>query len=120
MLYQSLADLIVVLHLAVILLATFGGLLLPRWRSLMWLHAPVVSWVALNQFLNLPCPLTLLEQWLRRLGQGVNYEGGFIVRYLGPLAGSDSATVNVLGATAMILLNSLLYWWLLRQRGNPA
>lgn len=46
------ADLLVLLHLAFILFVLFGGLLVLRWRRLLWLHLPVVAWGAAIEFVG--------------------------------------------------------------------
>ena len=47
MLYRILSDLIVIVHLAFVLFAVFGGFLLLKWKRLAWLHLPAVLWAAL-------------------------------------------------------------------------
>jgi hypothetical protein len=82
---RTLADLVVLVHLTFIVFVTLGGLLALRWRWLPWLHLPAVAWGALLEFLGLTCPLTPLENWLRRLGGGQGYSGGFVDRYFLPV-----------------------------------
>jgi hypothetical protein len=79
---RALADLVVIMHLTFIVFVAFGGLLALRWRWVPWLHLPAVGWAALLEFFGLTCPLTPLENWLRRLGGAQGYSGGFVDRLL--------------------------------------
>ena len=45
--YQLLADTVLVVHALFIVFAVLGGLLVLRWRQLLWLHLPCVAWVIL-------------------------------------------------------------------------
>ena len=49
--YQLLADTVLVVHALFIVFAVLGGLLVLRWRQLLWLHLPCVAWVGLGS----PC-----------------------------------------------------------------
>jgi hypothetical protein len=78
-------ELVLAGHFLFILFALFGGFLLlvdVRW---IWLHAPAVIWSAVVNLAGWTCPLTPLEQELRRRASVVSYEGGFVARYIGPL-----------------------------------
>jgi len=81
MVYEILADLVVVLHLMFILFVIFGALLCFRWPRMAWLHIPAFLWGGGISFLGWTCPLTYLENDLRDQGYG----SGFIEHYLLPL-----------------------------------
>ena len=85
MLYSLTADLVVILHFGFILFALFGGFLVLKWRRLVWVHLPAVIWGSLVELVGWYCPLTPLEQSLRRLAGEGGYNGGFIEYYLVPL-----------------------------------
>ncbi len=82
MLYRSLADVVVIVHLAFILFIAVGGLLAWRWPRLLWLHLPAVVWGLGSITIGFTCPLTPLEKYLRRLAGGDAYAGGFVDRYI--------------------------------------
>ena len=78
-----LADLVVVVHFAFIILIAAGGLLAWRWPWpwLIWIHVPAVAWGIGIVTVGWDCPLTGLEHELRdRAGESVN--DGFIDRYV--------------------------------------
>jgi Protein of Unknown function (DUF2784) len=81
-LYRLLADLVVVIHLLFIAFVAVGGLLIWRWRPLLWLHVPVVVWSAAIVTVGFTCPLTPLEKHLRARAGASAYEGGFVDHYL--------------------------------------
>ena len=115
--YGLLADLVVLLHLGFVLFVMFGGLLVLRRRGVMWLHLPCMAWGALIEFAGWICPLTPLENWLRRQGGGPTYEGGFLERYLLPVlypAALTRSTQVVLGLLVLVV-NLAIYWQVVRR-----
>jgi hypothetical protein len=104
--YRLLADAVVVLHFAFVLFVVFGGLLALRWPRALWLHAPAAVWGALIEFAGWICPLTPLENELRRRGGEAGYTGGFIEHYVLPIlypAQLTRATQLVLGALVLAI-----------------
>ena len=81
-LYRSIADGVVLLHLGFLLFVVLGGMLAWRWRPVVWAHVPAVIWSILSIAIGLDCPLTPLEKHFRRLAEGHSYQGGFIDRYI--------------------------------------
>lgn len=111
MLYQLAADAVVFLHLVFILFVVLGGLLVLRWRWLMALHLPAVTWGALVELLHLYCPLTPLENALRERAGAQGYSGDFVEHYLIPLIYPSGLTPQIqvwLGAT-VVLINLGVY-----------
>jgi hypothetical protein len=80
--YRLLADLVVGLHVAYLLFLAAGALLSWRWPKLLWLHVPSVAWALVSITVRVECPLTALEQALRRRADGQSYTGGFIDHYI--------------------------------------
>ncbi|MBL8415881.1 MAG: DUF2784 domain-containing protein, partial [Propionivibrio sp.] len=78
MLYRVLADVVLLLHLTFIFFVVLGSLLVWRFPRLLWLHLPAVMWAGLIEISGFVCPLTPLENHLRRLGGEAGYHGGFI------------------------------------------
>ena len=115
--YSFLADLVMVLHFAFILLVVFGGLLALRWQGFALLHLPAVLWAL---FLELKpgtlCPLTPLEQSLRLLAGESAYKGGFIEHYLGPIIYPDMSMQDqyFLGI-GLLVLTVVIYWRVYRK-----
>ena len=115
-----LAGVVVGFHLAFVLFVVLGGLLVLRWPRLAWLHLPAAVWGALIEFAGWVCPLTPLENQLRRAGGTAEYAGGFVEHYLLPVlypAGLTRDIQYVLGAAA-VGVNAAVYWWVFR-RGRP-
>jgi hypothetical protein len=111
MIYTLLADLVLVAHLAFIVFVALGGLLVLRRPRLARLHLPALAWGALSEFAGLVCPLTPLENGLRRMGGGAGYGGDFIGHYLTALIYPEGLTRNLqiaLGAGAL-LINLAIY-----------
>lgn len=85
MLDRLLADSIVLLHLLFIAFAVGGGIIVLRWRRVMWVHLPAVAWAVWVEVMNRPCPLTPLENYFRRRGGEAGYSGGFVEHYIWPM-----------------------------------
>jgi hypothetical protein len=82
MLFRVLADIVVVLHLGFILFVVLGGLVVFRWKWFVWIHIPAAIWGALIEFGGWLCPLTPLENLLRRVSGAAGYSGGFAAHYI--------------------------------------
>ena len=121
MLYRILADLVVILHFAFVLFVVLGGLFALRWPRAAWIHLPAALWGAGIELLAGICPLTPLENRLRRLGGEAGYSGGFVEHYVLPVlypAGLTHDVQLVLG-TVVVVLNVVIYAvvWRRRRRG---
>ncbi len=80
--HALLADAVLLLHGLFIAWVVAGSAAVcwrPTWA---WLHLPAVVWAAWISFSGGICPLTPLEQSLRRAAGQAGYEGSFIERYL--------------------------------------
>lgn len=122
MLYRLAADAVLVIHLGFVLFVVFGAALVLRWPRLMWLHLPAVTWGALIEFAGWICPLTPLENSLRKLGGEPGYSGGFIEHYITAALYPDGLTrgVQIGLGTAVVLSNLLAYGWLFRKKMRGA
>jgi Protein of Unknown function (DUF2784) len=80
--YQAGADVVVVVHLLFICFVVGGVFLAWRWPRIIWAHIPAVVYGALVEFAGFTCPLTVLENDLRRHAGEAGYRGGFIDHYL--------------------------------------
>jgi hypothetical protein len=120
MLYRLLADLVVVLHLAFVLFVVLGGLFALRWPRAAWAHIPVAVWGAGIEFVQGICPLTPLENRLRRLGGEAGYAGGFVEHYLLPVLYPARLSRDVqLGlGIFVVVLNVTVYAIVWRQRAR--
>jgi hypothetical protein len=87
-----LADIVLVLHVAVVAFVV-GGLLLVvagnlrgwRWvnaRGFRLAHLGAILFVIAETWLGMVCPLTALETWLRAQAGAAGYGGGFIEHWL--------------------------------------
>lgn len=123
-LYLLLADAVVVLHLLFILFVFGGGLLVLRWRRLIWLHLPAAVWGAVVEMTGWICPLTPLENRLRELGGGRAYEGDFVARYVTPIVYPERLTpgTQLLLGAIVVVANAVIYafvWKSRRRAGGP-
>ena len=108
--YSALATAVLFLHALFILWVVFGAWLTRSRPVLRWLHIGSLVWGILTELLPWPCPLTLLEDWLKGRAGIEPYQGGFLLHYLDKLVYPD-ISVDVLTTAAVIvcLSNSAFY-----------
>ncbi len=115
MIYRLLADLVFAIHLGFIIFVILGGFLVAKWRWLIWIHVPAALWGALIEFADWPCPLTPLENALRRRAGLPGYQESFIEHYIAPViypSGMTPALQIVIGVLVLVV-NGIIYWRML-------
>lgn len=118
MLYSVLADAVLVFHLGFILFVGGGGLFVLRWPKVVWIHLPVAAWGVWIELSGNICPLTPLENALRRMAGEQGYSGGFIEHYLLPIVYPPGLTrgVQFTLAALVVVLNVTIYGYILTRR----
>jgi hypothetical protein len=118
MLYRLGADGVVLVHLLFLVFVVVGAWLVFLWRRVAWLHVPAFLWGAAIEFGGWICPLTPLENHLRRLGGEAGYTGGFIDHYVIPLIYPDDLTRErqIVTGILVLLMNLAAYALLWRRR----
>ncbi len=104
MTYRLLADLTVAVHGLFVLFVLFGGVLALKRRWVAWFHLPSAAWGAWIEFQGWICPLTPLENHLRRLGNEAGYDGGFVEHYVLPVLYPPGLTRDVQITLGVIVL----------------
>jgi len=115
------ADAVLLLHLAFVVFVLFGGALVLRQPRLAWLHLPAVAWGVIVEATGWICPLTPLENALRRSGGDGGYAGDFVAHYVGAVLYPEGLTrpTQMLFALAVVGINVFFYALLLRRRRSP-
>jgi hypothetical protein len=118
--YRILADVVVSVHFFFIVFVLLGGLLAFRWHWIPWLHIPAVAWGGFIEITGRICPLTPLENSLRRAGGLTDYSQSFIERYVFPVVYPEELAreFQVVMGSALIALNILIYAFLVWHRRN--
>lgn len=120
MAHRLAADLTLLLHLFFIGFVIFGGLLSLHSPSWSWLHIPAMLWGVWVEWTGKICPLTPLENYLRKLASEQQYPESFVEHYLIPLIYPGQLTVAVqwfLGSTVLIA-NTLIYYYVFKKRSK--
>lgn len=121
MLSRLAANLVLLTHFVVVLLAVFGAvgvLVHPAW---LWVHVPIVVWSSVVNLAGWTCPLTPMENRLQIAGYGPGYEGGFVHHYIGPLVypGGMPRQLELVAGVSIVVWNGLvyacIYWWFFRE-----
>jgi len=112
-----LADFVLLLHLAFIVFILLGGLAVAKSPRLLWLHLPAALWGVLIELMGWVCPLTPLENWLRRGAGEQGYTETFVEHYILPLVYPAGLTRNIqlVLAIIVVVVNVLVYSWLIRR-----
>jgi len=118
MFYWLAANVVVLTHLGFILFVTFGGLLLLKSKKWVWIHLPLVIWGSLVEFTGWICPLTPLENWLRKKAGHEIYREAFIEHYIMPIIYPNGYTreFQVLLGISVIVINVVLYLIVYKRR----
>ena len=117
MLYRFAADAVLVLHAGFVVFVVLGGLLALRWPRAAWVHLPAAAWGAAIELFGWICPLTPLEQALRRRGGEAGYTGGFVEHYVFALLYPQGLTRGLQLALGLFVLavNLAVYLWVWRR-----
>ena len=121
MIYRLLADGVLLFHFCFVLFVVLGGMLVLRWRAVVWFHLPALGWGILVECFYWTCPLTPLENWLRRLGGEAGYTGGFIEHYVSMLLYANiSLRFQAMLGLVLMFINLLVYSYVVRHRRRAA
>jgi len=112
-LWSTLVTLAILVHLAYLLYVLLGGFLAVHRTWLLWPHLAASTWGVVGAIWALPCPLTMLEKWLRVQAGSSVYPGNFIGYYLDGTVWPTGQTGDVWQLTAMTVVAS--YVVVLRQ-----
>ncbi len=116
--YGIFADIVVLIHLAFVIFAVLGAVLIFWRRWVMWLHFPAVGWAIWIEISGGICPLTPLENRFRiKAGQGA-YAGDFLSAYLMPILypAGLTRTIQYMLAILVIVVNIAIYGFIIHKR----
>ena len=128
--FEWLADAVRILHFGFIVFVV-GGLACViagnlrgwRWVNGWWfraLHLAAIAFVVAESWLDVPCPLTTLEQWLRP-GDGTSAASqGFIAHWFDRLFAYQVPSWAFSVTDSSIGLLTLLAWWVFPPRRRRA
>ena len=124
MLHSLLADVVLGLHAAFVLFVALGGLLALRWPRVAWAHVPCALWGGWVELAGWICPLTPLENELRRRAGEAGYAGGFLEHYVTPVLYPAGLTreIQIGLGVAVVVANAVIYWvvWRRCSRSEPS
>lgn len=115
MTYAVASALVLLVHLAFVLFVVAGAILLPRWPRLVWIHLPAAAWGFFVELTGRGCPLTALENLLRRRAGLDGYPESFIEHYILWLLYPEGLTraTQLFLAAAVAAINLVLYAWVM-------
>jgi hypothetical protein len=114
--YGLLADLLLFVHLTLMKFVAVGGLMVLRWRWLVWVHLPAAIGGAILALGGWFWPFSSLERWLREHGAAHGYTRNlvdqFLPSWLHPAAMPRSMEIVV--GLLVLALNAYIYRRVLR------
>jgi len=127
--FQLLADVVLAVHVALVAFVV-GGLLLVvggnlagwRWVNTLGFrvaHLAAIAIVVAQSWLDIVCPLTSLEVWLRAQARQGTYSDGFIEHWLQRLLYYDAPGWVFTLAYSLFGLAVLATWWAYPPRRPP-
>ncbi|MBB5954485.1 hypothetical protein FHS29_001055 [Saccharothrix tamanrassetensis] len=118
----AFAELVMVLHFAVLVFLVVGGFLAWRWPRLIYPHLAMAAWGLLVVTFPLACPLTWLENTFRSAAGQPELASGFIDTYIDGVLYPESAARTVQLLVGFAVAASWAGFWLKRraeQMCNP-
>src|ERR1022692_206991 len=118
--YRIAAELVLVVHLLFIGFVVGGAFLAWRWPRVIWVHLPAMVYGALVEFVGFTCPLTPLQNYLRRRGGELGYSGGFMFSYPLPVIYPPGLTrgIQIGLGLFVVLVAAVGYGGYLRRQGG--
>ncbi len=119
--YQFFADAVLVLHFAIVVFVV-GGLVLVvagnlrgwRWVNAWWFrlaHLAAIAIVVAQAWLDIICPLTTLEMWLRAQARASTYSGSFIEHWVARLLYYEGPPWVFAMVYSVFALLVVATWW---------
>lgn len=119
-----LANAVLILHAGVVLFLVGGLVLILLGGRFHWcwvrnfcfrvLHLAAIACVVAQSWLDIVCPLTNLEQWLRERAGQRGYEGDFIAHWLGKLLFHSASPWVFIAAYTVFGLLVVASWVIVR------
>ena len=107
--YKALATLVLFVHILFIVWVVLGALLTRSRPVLQVLHVASLIWGVLTE-LFVPCPLTLVENWLEQRAGIEPYQGGFLLHYLDRLVYPDISPTVLTVAGVFVCASNLAFY----------
>lgn len=114
MMYSIAAHVVMLIHFAFVCFVVAGALLILKWPRLIYIHLPAMVWAVLLEFRSWICPLTPLEQVLRKAAGEQGYSTGFLEHYLLPILYPEGLTwdIQILLGSLLLAVNLIIYFFL--------
>ena len=114
--FYLISDIVLILHFCIVIFITLGFVLVPVGYTLNWewlrnikirsLHLGLICLVALETFLGVNCPLTIIEIKLNNL----NYSKTFIAYWISRVVYWDLPTQFFIVLYSLCVLWAILMW----------
>ncbi|MET1074770.1 MAG: DUF2784 domain-containing protein [Umezawaea sp.] len=112
MVSQALAELIMIVHFAVLVFLIVGGFLAWHWRGVIYPHLAMATWGILVIAFPLNCPLTAAENFFHARAGQPELADGFIDHYIDGVLYPQSAAGAVQLLVAVVVLGSWTGYYL--------
>jgi len=111
MFFKLASDISLIIHLIFIFFVVFGGILIFKWKRMLFLHPPCFLWGCCIEFFGWTCPLTPLENYFRQKAGEPTYASDFTDRYIYPIIYPENLSTELqtqLGVL-LVIFNLMVY-----------
>jgi hypothetical protein len=116
--YRVLAEATMVVHFGFVVYVVLGGFLAWRWPRTIFLHLVAAGWGLLITVFSLACPLTPLEDALRRRAGQQGLSTGFIDTYIEGVLYPQQLVEEARAVAAVLVLIAWVGLWVRWRRGR--
>ena len=116
--FEALATLTLLLHFLFILFVIFGALLILRFKKIIYIHIPAVSWGDYIELNHSICPLTHLENYFLKKAGKDQYSVDFIENYVFKIIYPSALNYEIqtyLGFF-LIFVNLVIYYYIVKKK----
>ena len=115
--FEIFATLALLLHFSFILFVIFGALLILKFKKIIYLHIPAVTWGAYIELSHSICPLTHLENFFLKKAGKDQYSVDFIENYIFKIIYPPALNYEIQTYLGVILIfvNLLIYYYIVKK-----
>ena len=111
MFFKVASDISLSIHMVFVLFVIFGGVLVFKWRRVLFFHLPCLFWGCCIEFFGWTCPLTPLENYFRQKAGESIYESDFIDKYIYTIIYPENLSTELQTQLGIVLIifNFIVY-----------
>ena len=115
--FEIFATLALLLHFSFILFVIFGAILILKFKKIIYVHIPAVTWGVYIELSHSTCPLTHLENFFLKKAGKDQYSVDFIENYIFKIIYPPALNYEIQTYLGVILIfvNLLIYYYIVKK-----